>query len=79
MLDKFAELEKAGIKIDGASMKVFNAYKKFKGFNVFLHVKEDGTAQLTIDFQTKPTKVGGVYSQKRGKGKIDIPSAKTWL
>ena len=79
MLDKFAELEKAGIKIDEESMRVFNAYKKFKGFNVFLHVKEDGTAQLTIDFQTKPTKVGGVYSEKRGKGKIDTQSAKTWL
>ena len=79
MLEKFAELEKHGIKIDEKSIKVFNTYKKFKGFNVFLHVKDDGTAFLTIDFQTKPTTVSGVYSQKRGKGSIDTKSAKTWL
>lgn len=79
ILDKFAKLEKVGIKIDDASMKVFNGYKKLNRFNIFLHVKEDGTAQLTIDFQIKPTKVGGVYSEKRGKGKIDTQSAKTWL
>lgn len=79
MLEKFKELEKAGIKIDESSMRVFNAYKKFKGFNIFLHIKEDGSASLTIDFQTKKSTVGGIYSKKRGKGRLDADSAKTWI